>query len=52
MVWVSNPERRGLLRRANSHGSAVSLVTFCHFSQSHDKAPNLTVFGKNLSEMK
>ena len=36
---------------ANSHGSAVSLTIFCHFSRSHDKAPNLTVFGKNLSEM-
>uniref|UniRef100_A0A8C5S6I9 IF rod domain-containing protein n=1 Tax=Laticauda laticaudata TaxID=8630 RepID=A0A8C5S6I9_LATLA len=24
---------------ANSHGSAVSLTIFCHFSWSHDKAP-------------
>ena len=29
-------------RPANSHGSAVSLTIFCHFSRSHDKAPNLT----------
>ena len=26
-------------RPANSHGSAVSLTIFCHFSRSHDKAP-------------
>ena len=31
-------------RPANSHGFAVSLTIFCHFSRSHDKAPNLTVF--------
>ena len=31
-------------RPANCHGSDVSLTIFCHFSQSHDKAPNLTVF--------
>ena len=36
-------------RPANSHGFAVSLTVFCHFSRSHDKAPSLTVFGKNLS---
>ena len=32
------------LRPANSHGFAVSLTIFCHFSRSPDKAPNLTVF--------
>ena len=31
-------------RPANSHGSAVSFTIFCHFSRSHDKAPNLTGF--------
>ena len=33
-------------RPANSHGFAVSLTIFCHFSRSHDKAPNLTAFGE------
>ena len=33
-----------ILRPANSHGSAVSLTIFCHFSRSHDKSPNLTGF--------
>ena len=28
-----------LFRPANSHGSAVGLTIFCHFSRSHDKAP-------------
>ena len=37
-----------LCRPANSHGSAVSLTFFCHFSQSHDTAPNLTVFWENF----
>ena len=27
-----------LSRPANSHGSAVSVTMFCHFSRSHDKA--------------
>ena len=40
----------GSVRPANSHDSAVSLTIFCNFSRSPDKAPNLTVFGKNLSE--
>ena len=38
-------------RLSNSHGSAVSLMIFCHFSRSHVKAPNLTGCGKNHSEM-
>ena len=33
-------------RPANSHGSAVTFTIFCHFSRSHDKAPNLTGFRK------
>ena len=39
-------------RPANSLGSAASLTIFCHFSRSQDKAPNLTFFWENLSEMK
>ena len=38
-------------RPANSHGSAVSLAIFCHFSLSHDKAPNLTGFCRFLGKI-
>ena len=34
----------GIHRPANSHGSAVSLAIFCHFSRFPVKALNLTVF--------
>ena len=37
-----------LNRPVNCHGSAVSLTIFCHFSQSHDKAPNLTGFWEKI----
>ena len=41
-----------IYRPANSHGSAVSLTIFCHFSRSHDKALISRVLGKNPPEMK
>ena len=44
VLFTVEPLHNAHRRPANSHGFAVSLTIFCHFSRSPDKAPNLTVF--------